>query len=991
MNDIFTKKWWSNIIENLLVEVTFDSNDTDLIDKVANGFKLQYDPKAFGVSFVTKTGKASPLLSDQINKWIKTNFPNSNIYTKFEKVYGTISFLKKEDLKENTNNEYKPTLALYPGNFKPPHRGHFDVVKQLLGKADQVAVLLSPEEQDGISADEGVEVWNVYKHLLEPNVEVRITAGNPFEEVKKVIENNPDTKFIVAFGKNEEKDFEGIEKYRNVKVFNVNNVEDLSATQFRDSLKTGEASKIQAFLPDGVNPIDIEAIFNPQYEEEVPQEPNPLDNQITPNDEQPLQELQLGAGERSPYQDYIKANAGAVQDAAQYFNYPIPDLQYAFYAGMETVMSDDTWSKLQNSTSYKVTSLEEVIKMAQKEGIDLLPYIAAIRNEEQLPFPLVFNYAPNKYYLVAGNIILSLYKALNVIPIVLMATINVNDKKYIDQRDYELQEIEEEENNRNSNLKKALGKFMKFATEALQLHNPPAGLILSQDTNESRSKHTFGHFTPETKKIWLYVKNRNTADVLRTLAHELVHLKQAEDNRLDQNSGETGSPIENEANAMAGVLLRNFGKDNEFIYETLDSKKSILQEYSQKIINQLTDKFKQEKPDLEINTIQSYINRFSQIKDNPNVTQKDITKYTWGELENIVSSNQPKRIKAGKLNDGEPSSDTNLIYNQDGLRIYVGKTKKACIKYGNGYSFCISARGEDNGYDYYRHDAGGTPYFIFDDTKSSKQNEDGKFIDPDHLLVLFKYLKYDDETDAPMEHYSITNANNDGDKEYQDDPWTSALYKIKKDYPKLKDLIDIFQDVSPNDEEEEEHRIIKKYNRKIYDLNKDDPNYDEKRKQISDEYRNELSKLRLVKEALDSKKNYPIEDEIFSAFHGRYVFDVSKAYDLINKGEVKTKIETREPGAMHFMAHPEFSKTDPAKYKKLKLDYDKPLGLNVNFYDPYLKETLWILIDGNHRTRKAVEENHNGKYILVPNTDDTAKFLTINNDIPKKLSIDDED
>jgi len=57
------------------------------------------------------------------------------------------------------------------------------------------------------------------------------------------------------------------------------------------------------------------------------------------------------------------------------------------------------------------------------------------------------------------------------------------------------------------------------------------------------------------------------ADILRTLAHELVHRKQEEDGRLTPTSGETGSPIEDEANAMAGVLLRNFGKINNGIYE----------------------------------------------------------------------------------------------------------------------------------------------------------------------------------------------------------------------------------------------------------------------------------------------------------------------------------------------------------------------------------------------------------------------------------------
>jgi Zn-dependent peptidase ImmA (M78 family) len=57
------------------------------------------------------------------------------------------------------------------------------------------------------------------------------------------------------------------------------------------------------------------------------------------------------------------------------------------------------------------------------------------------------------------------------------------------------------------------------------------------------------------------------ADLLRTLAHELVHRKQDEDGRIDHNSGETGSEIENEANAQAGVLLRKFGKQNEEIYQ----------------------------------------------------------------------------------------------------------------------------------------------------------------------------------------------------------------------------------------------------------------------------------------------------------------------------------------------------------------------------------------------------------------------------------------
>ena len=77
-------------------------------------------------------------------------------------------------------------------------------------------------------------------------------------------------------------------------------------------------------------------------------------------------------------------------------------------------------------------------------------------------------------------------------------------------------------------------------------------------------------FDPSNDKIWLYVKDRSTADFLRTLAHELVHRKQAEDGRLKPGDGATGSDIEDEANAEAGVLLRKFGKDHEEIYDTLN-------------------------------------------------------------------------------------------------------------------------------------------------------------------------------------------------------------------------------------------------------------------------------------------------------------------------------------------------------------------------------------------------------------------------------------
>jgi hypothetical protein len=49
-------------------------------------------------------------------------------------------------------------------------------------------------------------------------------------------------------------------------------------------------------------------------------------------------------------------------------------------------------------------------------------------------------------------------------------------------------------------------------------------------------------------------------DILRTVAHELVHYRQDIRNELNDQSGATGSPEENQAHEIAGVIMRHFNK-----------------------------------------------------------------------------------------------------------------------------------------------------------------------------------------------------------------------------------------------------------------------------------------------------------------------------------------------------------------------------------------------------------------------------------------------
>jgi hypothetical protein len=224
-------------------------------------------------------------------------------------------------------------------------------------------------------------------------------------------------------------------------------------------------------------------------------------------------------------------------------------------------------------------------------------------------------------------------------------------------------------------------------------------------------------------------------------------------------------------------------KLSETIYSIL------LNEYSQGLIKKLLEKYKLEMPNLPNETIIKYIKDFEAISSK--LDNKDILKYNWKQLETAVDSNRSVRIKAGKVDP--TAEDANMLYKKDGIRLYHANSKRACIKYSNGYSFCIGARGDENMYHSYRKDGDetkvGTPYFVFNDNMSSD--------DPSHVLVIFVKSQvmggvFNGKT---VIEYTVTNANNDGDEEYD------SVEDIVADYPFIKPLIGHLKPVPISDNE----------------------------------------------------------------------------------------------------------------------------------------------------------------------------------------------
>lgn len=113
-----------------------------------------------------------------------------------------------------------------------------------------------------------------------------------------------------------------------------------------------------------------------------------------------------------------------------------------------------------------------------------------------------------------------------------------------------------------------IDNFIEYCFNFLEINEEDEPrIVISYDNKEAAEQRSFGKYTPDIKEVRVVATNRNLADVLRTLAHELVHYKQDIDDKIEWNSNDDGSEIENEANAKAAVIMRKFGKQYPIIFE----------------------------------------------------------------------------------------------------------------------------------------------------------------------------------------------------------------------------------------------------------------------------------------------------------------------------------------------------------------------------------------------------------------------------------------
>ena len=119
-------------------------------------------------------------------------------------------------------------------------------------------------------------------------------------------------------------------------------------------------------------------------------------------------------------------------------------------------------------------------------------------------------------------------------------------------------------------------RFINFCGDKLEIECDYEIYVVENRPENNITTTAF--YDPNSKIIKIYGKNRAFVDVLRSIAHEMTHMRQDINGEITGPIQDIGGYHENQANAMSGALIKMFAKDDDegrVIYEGMKKGKVV--------------------------------------------------------------------------------------------------------------------------------------------------------------------------------------------------------------------------------------------------------------------------------------------------------------------------------------------------------------------------------------------------------------------------------
>ncbi|MDB4430200.1 hypothetical protein N9273_00095 [bacterium] len=173
----------------------------------------------------------------------------------------------REFFEDGEHLKDKEAIALLPGGFKPPTKGHFSAFLYLLEDADRGVVVIGNKERDGITAAQSKAIWEIYAKYAGKPVDVIIAPISPVKTVYEFTDDNLDKTIIVGAGAKDEDvkryDYfnKNSDRYPLVNVVKIPiQAEGISGTKTRALIAQDINEAIEYFAPEELSETDKDAV-----------------------------------------------------------------------------------------------------------------------------------------------------------------------------------------------------------------------------------------------------------------------------------------------------------------------------------------------------------------------------------------------------------------------------------------------------------------------------------------------------------------------------------------------------------------------------------------------------------------------------------------------------------------------------------------------------------------------------------------------------------
>jgi len=229
-------------------------------------------------------------------------------------------------------------------------------------------------------------------------------------------------------------------------------------------------------------------------------------------------------------------------------------------------------------------------------------------------------------------------------------------------------------------LKPLMGKLCTFAKDRMGFKHPPKLFLKSDAENSQMALGRTAHYDPDKESITLYITNRHPKDILRSLAHELVHHTQnLRGDLAPEKMGDMGKNYAQDNDHMRNMEKEAYLQGNMCFRDWedgLDNKELFIIKLAES--NFLKQANKEKKP-VNIKELKETIRQVVEAAVGAN-SQKDGDD---SDVENEGPYIDGERTKAGIDDDGDGVPNSVDPEPKDGAIPAKSKAKKSNIKKEN--------------------------------------------------------------------------------------------------------------------------------------------------------------------------------------------------------------------------------------------------------------------------------------------------------------------